>query len=201
MRLGLFGGSFDPLHNGHLALAAACRDQAQLDEVWFVPAAQQPHKPEGPIASAADRVAMLRLATANELALRVSTIEIDRGGVSYTVDTLSEIAAAHTSAELFFLMGADTLHDLPLWREPAEVLRLATPLVVHRAGEGAVDFSVLAELVSNDRLEQLRALLVEMPPVAISSRELRARLAASDTPHDELPPSVLRYIARHRLYR
>ncbi|MEN0111436.1 MAG: nicotinate (nicotinamide) nucleotide adenylyltransferase, partial [Planctomycetota bacterium] len=127
MRLGVFGGSFDPVHIGHVRLARACRDQASLDRVWFVPAATQPHKPGGPVASGEDRLAMLRLALADEPGLEASPIELDRGGVSYTVETLRAIAESQPAAELFFLMGADTLRDLPNWREPGEVLRLATP--------------------------------------------------------------------------
>ncbi len=200
MRLGIFGGSFDPIHNGHLQLAECCCAQAGLDAVWFVPAAVQPHKPHGPVASDADRVAMLRLAIEEKPCLAVSTIEIDRGGVSYTVDTLRSIQEDQPAAKLFFLMGADTLHDLPNWYEPAEVLRLATPLVVHRAGEPAPDFEVLVGLVDAERLTEIRDLQVEMPPVDISSSDLRERFATDEPCEGLLPSTVAEWIAERQIY-
>ncbi len=119
MRLGIFGGSFDPSHNGHLRLAECCAEQAGLDAVWFVPAGVSPFKPHGPVASCADRLAMLRLAVEGLAGREISTLEIDRGGISYTADTLRQIHAARPDARLFFLMGADSLHDLPEWRHDA----------------------------------------------------------------------------------
>ena len=143
MRLGIFGGSFDPVHDGHLELAVTCRDQAHLDEVRWIPAASQPLKPDGPFASDDDRCAMLQTANAGQEAMVVSRIELDRAGVSYTVDTLREISAAHPGDSLFLLLGADSLVDLPHWREPVEICRLALPLVVSRPDAKVVDFSVL----------------------------------------------------------
>ncbi len=200
MRLGILGGSFDPVHNGHLRLAECCCAQAGLDTVWLVPAAVQPHKPHGPVASDADRIAMLRLAIEGKPCLAVSTIEIDRGGVSYTVDTLRTIHSEQLAAELFFLMGADTLHDLPNWHEPAEVLQFATPLVVHREGEPAPDFDVLVSLVDAERLTVIRDLQVEMPPVAISSSNLRERFAAGESCEGLLPTAVGEWITEKQIY-
>ncbi|TWT99803.1 Nicotinate-nucleotide adenylyltransferase [Botrimarina colliarenosi] len=188
MRLGLFGGSFDPVHNGHLALAACCAEQGQLDAVWLIPAAVQPLKPDGPVAADADRVAMLRLATEGQAGREVSTIEIDRGGVSYTVDTLRQMRGQLPDAELFFLMGADTLRDFSSWREPAEVLRLARPMVVQRPGEGGV-------------ATEVPHLRIDMPPMAVSSSDLRRRIAAGESIVGLVPDTVAEYIARHGLYR
>lgn len=200
MRLGLFGGSFDPVHYGHLRLAEECRAQAKLDEVWLIPAAVQPHKPSGPQASAADRLEMLELAVADCPGLRVSRIEIDREGVSYTIDTLNEIRREHPVADLFLLMGADTLHDLPKWREPTEICQLATPLVVHRAGESQPNFNVLAPLVSAERLAQIRALEVEMPAVDISSTEIRRRVNQGKVIEGLTPQLVTEYISKQKIY-
>ena len=201
MRLGLFGGSFDPVHYGHLRLAKECRAQAQLDEVWLMPAAVQPHKPGGPQASAEDRLRMLELAVADCPGLRVSRLEIDRGGVSYTVDTLRAMHAAVPHAELFLLMGADTLRDLPNWREPDAVCRLATPVVVHRAGEAPPDFDLLGPLVSTDQFERIRALEVEMPAIDISSTEIRQRVARGESIAGMTPAAVVEFIAARRLYQ
>ena len=187
MRLGLFGGSFDPVHNGHLALAACCAEQALLDEVWFVPSAVQPFKQQGPVAGDADRCAMLRLAIADRPGLVLSTLEIDRGGVSYTVDTLREIHRQRPDDDLFFLMGADTLRDLPGWREPEEVARLATPLVVQRPGEP-------------EALTEVTHLRVDMPPTDVSSSAIRERLARGEGVEGLVPAEVAAYIAEHGLY-
>jgi len=188
MRIGLFGGSFDPVHNGHLTLAASCAEQGGLDSVWFVPAALQPFKLHGPVASDSDRVAMLRLAIADIPARDVSTLEIDRGGVSYTVDTLRQIKSELPDAELFFLMGADTLRDLPGWREPDEVLRLATPMVVQRPGEA-------------DIATDVPHVRVKMPPMDISSSDIRRRITIGELITHLVPPQVAAYINDQGLYR
>lgn len=201
MRLGLFGGSFDPVHLGHLQLARSCRDGAGLDEVWFVPAATQPFKQHGPAASDADRLAMLRLATADESAFRVCSIEIDRGGVSYTVDTLRQVHAERPEAELYFMLGADALRDLPTWREPEAICQLATPLVVARAGEPAPDFQPLLTVCPPERVEAIRAAQVTMPEMPISSSAIRAAIGKGESAEAWLPPAVWQYIAGHPLYR
>lgn len=201
MRLGLFGGSFDPVHRGHLALAHACQDQGELDEVWFVPNARQPLKQEGPRATSVDRTAMLEAAIQGNPSWRVCTLELDRGGISYTVETLREIREGLPDAELFFLMGADSLHDLPHWYEPAAILELATPMVVARGGEPEPDFTVLAPLVTPERLAAIRAARVSMPGVAISSSDVRRRLAQGESAAHLVPSAVAEYIAANGLYR
>lgn len=200
MRLGLFGGSFDPVHRGHLALAASCLEQARLDRVWFVPAAHQPFKPTGPHASNADRVAMLELAAADNQAFEISQIEIDRGGVSYTIDTLLTIKSLLPEAQLFLLMGADSLIDFPQWRRPTEICEVAMPLVVNRAGESAANFDPLSEIISSERLAEILASQVEMPPMAISSSEIRRRVATGGEWEEMVPERVAEYIREHRLY-
>ncbi|MAT68784.1 MAG: nicotinate (nicotinamide) nucleotide adenylyltransferase [Planctomycetaceae bacterium] len=205
MRLGVFGGSFDPVHLGHLQLARSCARQAALDRVLFVPAAQQPLKPAGATAAAADRLAMVQTAVAAEEAdavlLAVSTIELDRAGPSYTVDTLAALAQEHPGAELFFLMGADSLADLPQWRDPRRICELATPLVVARAGEAPPDFDVLAPYATAERLEQIRGAMVHMPPAPISSTDIRRRIAAGRPWQDLVPAAVAQYIEARGLYR
>jgi nicotinate-nucleotide adenylyltransferase len=200
MRIGVFGGSFDPVHLGHLLLADCCWRQAGLDRVEFVPAAEQPHKPRGPVASEPDRVAMLRLATTGRSEFGVSTLEIDRGGVSYTVDTLRQIASQHPGVALYFLMGADSLADLPNWRAATEICRLATPLVVRRAESPAPDFEGLRPFVSAARLEEIRAALVEMPATPISSSQIRELIAEDGDWQSLVPASVADYIVAQRIY-
>ena len=200
MRIGVFGGTFDPVHLGHLRLAESCQQQAHLDEAWFVPASRQPHKPDVPASSGEDRAAMLRLATGATPGLVVWTGELDRGGVSYTVDTLREIGRREPEAELFFLMGADSLADLPHWREARAVCELAVPLVVRRAGRPEPDFDVLREVAPAERLAEFRAAQVEMPETPISSSEIRRLIAEGGAWQELVPAAVAAYIEERGLY-
>src|SRR3954469_24986859 len=148
MRLGLYGGSFDPIHYGHLLLAECCRETLRLDEVWLIPAATPPHKQTQDRAAAKHRLQMIELALAGHEQIRGSSIEIDRGGLSYSVDTLDQVHTLQPEATLFLLMGADSLRDLPTWREPERICGLCFPAVVRRGGMPEPDFSVLSSFVS-----------------------------------------------------
>lgn len=198
MRLGIFGGSFDPVHYGHLTLAQACHQQAALDEVWFMPTAVQPLKQHGPHATNQERVEMLQLAIDDHSnAWRVCTLEIDRGGLSYTVDTVRQLHAELPDAKLFFMIGADAMQDVPHWKEPAEIFGLATPLVVRRCGQPDPNLALLAPLCSATNQPQL----VEMPAVDVSSSTIRARVAAGESIDGLVSPSVAEFISRYSLYR
>jgi nicotinate-nucleotide adenylyltransferase len=201
MKIGIFGGSFDPIHNGHLLLAECAREQLNLDQVWFVPAAVAPHKQDRQAVSAKQRIEMLELAIAGNEAFRVSTVEIDRGGVSYTVDTLLAIKEQMPEAELFLLMGADSLRDLLTWREPARICELASPVVSGRPGSPHPDFSVIAHLLSPARLLELNSLRLEMPLVEFSSTDLRQRAQTGQSLRYRLPRAVEQYILAQGLYR
>jgi nicotinate-nucleotide adenylyltransferase len=201
MRLGIFGGSFDPVHFGHLLLAECCREQGRLDQVWFMPAALSPHKREGAIASPSQRVDMLRLATGGHEAFLVSTLEIDRGGISYTVDTLEAIHRDQPETELFLLMGADSLADLPTWREPGRICELASPMVARRAGAPDPNYAALATLVSPDRLEALRRRCVEMPTIDLRATDLRRRIETGQSIRYRTPRAVEKYIEAQGLYK
>jgi nicotinate-nucleotide adenylyltransferase len=200
-RLGIFGGSFDPVHYGHLLLAECCREQCRLDEVWFLPAAAPPHKLGHILAPAKARIEMLELATSGHESFRVSPLEIDRGGVSFTVETLRTIASQEPQAELFLLMGADSLRDLPTWREPAAILSLAAPAVVRRAGSAEPDFAPLASLVDGARLAVIQASQVVMPLVELSSTDLRQRAMDGRSLRYRTPRAVEKYIETQGLYR
>ncbi|HVT29520.1 MAG TPA: nicotinate-nicotinamide nucleotide adenylyltransferase [Lacipirellulaceae bacterium] len=216
MRLGIFGGSFDPVHHGHLALARACQRHAALDEVWFIPAAIQPLKETGPHATDAQRIEMLNLAIASEPCAaptgepgrplprpnnrptwHVCTLEIDRGGLSYTVETLQQIHFELPDAQLFFLLGADAAHDAPRWREPAGIFRLATPLIVRRADQPEPNLDALAALCPPNQKPQL----VEMPAIDVSSTEIRRRVAAGQPIENLVPTAVADYIEFSRIYQ
>lgn len=201
MRLGIYGGTFDPVHYGHLLLAESCREHCRLDQVWFMPAASPPHKSGATVSPAEHRLAMLELAIGGQESLHVSRLELDRGGVSYTVETLQALAEQDANRELFFLMGADSLHDLPSWREPGAICRLATLVIVARPGQPPVDFSSLRSFTSEERIERFRRHQVTMPQIDLTSRELRRRVASGESIRFRTPRAVEAYIQAQGLYR
>jgi nicotinate-nucleotide adenylyltransferase len=200
MRLGIFGGSFDPVHLGHLLMAEACREQAALDRVLFVPTHTQPHKLHHQPAPNAARVEMLQLAVQGNPAFAVETLELDRGGLSYTIETLTALKQRDPTSELFFLMGADSLADFPNWREPQRICELATLLVVQRAGQSPPDYSALAPFLSAEQITAWQAQLIDLPPIALSSTDLRQRVARGRSIRYRTPRAVEMLIADRKLY-
>ena len=205
MRIGVFGGSFDPVHLGHLIAAECCREQARLDRVIFMPAAVPPHKQDRRLTSAGDRVEMLRLAVGGPEAFAVSTLEIDRGGVSFTVDTLTHLRETQPADELFLLLGPDAIVEFPTWREPARILELATPLVMLREvlddTTTVVSDDRLVELMGRERLTAITAAAVRLPAIGIRASDLRAAVAADRSIRFRTPRAVEAYITSHALYR
>lgn len=199
MRLGIFGGSFDPVHYGHLILAEQCREQCELDEVWFVPARQPPHKTARHLSPEKARLEMLELATAGHEAFRVSDIELRREGLSYTVDTLQQLHDEGPQRELFFLIGGDSLFDLPHWREPDRIAELATIVAVNRAGRRLPERSELEQLLGPSLAARIK--LVTMPAVDLSSTDIRARVQQGRSIRYLVPRAVEQYILEHGLYR
>ena len=189
MRLGVFGGTFDPPHLGHLAAASDAAQALALDRVLWIPAAEHPFK-RGSVAAPPElRLEMVRAAVAGDGRFEACDLELRRSGPSYTVTTLRELQAWHPGAELFFLTGADNLRELAQWREPDEVVRLARLVVVSRQGEGVpVGLPYAATAVSVTRLD-------------ISSTELRRRVAAGETIRYLVPEPVREISERTGLYR
>lgn len=198
MRIGIFGGSFDPVHFGHLLLAELCAEACALDRVWFIPAGVPPHKSGKPLASDTHRIEMLRLAIAGNRRFEVNTLEVDRGGVSFTVDTLHEIRRQHPSATLFFLMGADSLADLPKWRQPEEICNLAQLAIVQRPHSPPPDLEAIKRLIPADVPQPH---IVWMPAMGLSSSEIRGRVAQGQSIRYWLPRSVQKYLETHGLYQ
>jgi nicotinate-nucleotide adenylyltransferase len=188
VRLGIFGGSFDPPHLGHLLPVIDAAEAAGLDEVRFVPAAEQPFKVGRASASGAHRLAMTERLVAGIPGFTADPTEIDRRGLSYTVDTVSQIAATYPSAELVLLLGSDAFALFEQWREPERIRTLATIAVLVRGG----DRPIAAEDATVQVLQTRR--------VDISSTELRARVANGQTIRGFMPDAVAEYIAGHRLY-
>ena len=186
MRVGILGGTFDPIHLGHLAAARAAMECAHLDRVLFIPTGVPPHRP-GTVAAAEQRVEMCRLAIEDEERFEVSPIEVRRKGKSYTVDTLRELRKRYPNDELFLILGSDAAKLLSSWHEPDEVRRLARLIVVTRPGSGspATTSEVLCERATPD----------------ISGSALRAAIRRGEPMTDRLPEQVAEYIAKHGLYR
>jgi nicotinate-nucleotide adenylyltransferase len=201
MRVGVFGGTFDPVHTGHLILAEQAREQGRLDEVWFVPAPRPPHKDEPDLTRFEQRVEMLALALAGNPAFRIDELEKERSGPSYTVDTLAELRRRHPSHEFFLLVGSDTLVDLPHWHEPVRVLEQAGLLVMARPGSVVPTVEQLRAQLPMSGEAPLRLQVVETPQIDISSRDLRRRAASGHSLRYFLPRSVEYYIHDKRLYR
>jgi nicotinate-nucleotide adenylyltransferase len=201
MRVGVFGGTFDPVHFGHLILAEQCREQGRLDEVWFVPAPRPPHKDEDSLTRFEQRAEMLALALAGNPAFRALDIEKGRAGPSYTADTLAELQRRHPQDELFLIVGSDTLKDLPTWHEPQRVLRCAGLLVTARPGNPVLPAEDLRARIPLPADVPLRLEVVQTPLVDISSRDLRRRAAQGRSLRYLLPRGVECYIHDKGLYR
>ena len=184
-RVGVFGGTFDPVHVGHLAIAHAALESVPLDRVLFVLARRSPLKEHGPVASEADRLRMLELAIAGEARFAVSRLELDRDGPSYTVDTLERLAGKD---ELFLILGSDAIADLPRWKDPERIGQLATLLVAERPG-------------APERVGDAPIIRFDAPRLDISARELRARAARGRSLRYLVPEPVLQHIEARGLYR
>ena len=187
-RIGILGGTFDPPHVGHTAMARAARDVLGLDRVLFSPAPHPPHKSDADTTPLEHRAAMVEDAIAGEERMGLAGIE-DAHATSYTVDLLRACRAL-TAADLYFILGGDSLAELPSWRDPAEIVRLAT-LVVFPRRVASAQVPVTGDV---------SLIVFEVPVVDVSSTEIRSRLERGETPAAGLSPAVALYIERHRLY-
>jgi nicotinate-nucleotide adenylyltransferase len=194
-RIGVFGGTFDPIHFGHVMVAEECSERLDLNPVLMVPSSLPPHRPK-PTASAHDRLAMVELAVKGHQRLRASDIEVRRGGVSYTVDTLRALRAEKPGAEITLLLGGDAVEEFAGWRDTAEVTRLVGIAVFNRAGSPAPDPAALARLGLPPETVVLE---VDSPPVSATS--VRRILAQAGSGEGILPPAVEAYIKEKGLYR
>jgi nicotinate-nucleotide adenylyltransferase len=197
-RLGLLGGTFDPPHYGHLLAAQEVAWRLQLERVLFLPARQNPLKQGAPGTAAEDRCAMVELAIAGNPLFSLSRLDVDRPPPSYTVDLLQTVLGSDPQAELFFLVGADILPELPRWRAPDAILRLARLAVVNRPGWPDPNLDDLELALPGARQ---RAEVVHIPGVDISAANLRARVRADEPIRYLTPPAVEDFIRAQRLYR
>ncbi|MGP4000424.1 nicotinate-nucleotide adenylyltransferase [Streptomyces sp. 8N706] len=190
-RLGVMGGTFDPIHHGHLVAASEVATQFHLDEVVFVPTGQPWQKSHRNVSPAEDRYLMTVIATASNPQFSVSRIDIDRGGKTYTIETLRELHTLNADTDLFFITGADALSQILTWRDAEELFSLAHFIGVTRPGH----------VLSDPGLPDGGVSLVEVPALAISSTDCRARVAAGEPVWYLVPDGVVRYINKRGLYR
>lgn len=193
MKIGLFGGTFDPIHNGHLIIAEWVREELQLEKIIFIPAGDPPHKQESNITSIKHRLAMVSLAIEANDRFSLSDIEAKKAGKSYTVETLRVLQNHFSSpTKLFWIIGSDSLLDLPNWFQPDEIVRLAQIVVYPRSGYSVNEAAA--------RFKD-RVLYVDSPLIDISATTIRDRIRQEKSVRYFLPESVLKYIHRENLYR
>lgn len=198
MEVGVFGGTFDPIHNGHLVVAEEVRAQLNLTEILFVPAGQPWLKPDSPVAAAEHRVQMVRLALAGKPYFKLSTLEIERDGPSYSVDTIAELQGQLGAGdELFFILGWDSLVEFPRWKESSRLIRMCRLVAVPRVDYAIPDLNSLEAVIPG--LSQ-RVLFLDKPRIDVSASVIRSRVAQGLSVHHLVPGPVARYIREHGLY-
>jgi len=200
-RIGLLGGTFDPIHFGHLLLAVHSHEKLDLDRVMFIPARLPPHKGR-PTAKAADRLAMVRLAVADDERFLVCDCELGRAEPSYTIQTVRQLQSSLGSeAHLFWLIGSDMVEDLPSWHKIGELVELIEIIVVSRAGQARPNYSALEQALTGEQIKRLRTGAIDLPLIDISSTQIRERLGQGQSVRYLLPRVVEDYIIQHKLYR
>jgi len=198
MRIGIFGGTFDPPHFGHLLLAEESARQLRLDRLLWVLTADPPHKQNTPVSTLHHRLAMTRLALKKQPRFELSRIEMDRPGPHFALDTVMLLATEFPKDEMVYLMGGDSLGELPTWHRPSDLVRACHEIGVMRRPGDCLDLPAL-EAVLPGLTTKVR--FVNIPPVQISSSEIRQRIAQGKPYRKFLPPAVYRYIRIHRLYQ
>lgn len=199
MRIGIFGGTFDPVHTGHLILAEQCREQATLDEVWFLPSYHPPHKDEKAVTRFESRCDMIELAIAGHPTFRLERIEKELPPPSYTAETLAELTRRHPGHDFTLLMGSDQLPDLPAWYQPGRVVEQAGLVVVPRPGVMLWTADRLARALGVD-VSVVRMRFVACPMIEIASRDLRRAVADGMSIRYMVPRAVEEYARERKLY-
>jgi nicotinate-nucleotide adenylyltransferase len=200
-RIGIFGGSFDPVHQGHLLIAEQFAQDMRLDVVKFIPAKISPFKLGYTPTSDKHRLEMLRLAIGSNKRFEVDALELDRGGVSYTMDTVAALRGVEPDAEYYMLIGADSLRDFKKWKSPEELLVSVSLVVARRGGEAPPQWSELAGLATPEVLGAIQERVLDLPAMEVSSTDIRRRVEQGRSIRYLVPSGVEVYIHSHGLYR
>lgn len=196
--IGVFGGTFDPVHSGHLIVAEEVRFRLELDYILFIPAGRPWLKVNRVVTPAVHRLAMLKLAISSNSEFQLSTIEIERPGPSYTIDTIRSLQTQlGDETKLFFILGCDTLNELPRWKEPPELVKMCRFVAVPRQDCPKPDLNSLEKAIPG---VASNIILLDVPIIGISSSEIRRRIAEGKSIRYLVPQGVERYIREHRLY-
>jgi nicotinate-nucleotide adenylyltransferase len=198
-RIGVFGGSFDPVHIGHLIIAQDAVEQLELDQLIFVPAAVSPFKQHAHPVDGRHRLEMLHLATEDNLKFEVSDLELVRGGVSYTVDTMEHLAGDHPDADLFFIVGLDSLVEMHRWVRVKDLFKTCTVVPFGRGGQDPSDIMEQSDL-PDEWKKRLMERLIRIHEIEVSASEIRMRIAEGLSIQTLVPAPVAMYIAEHHLY-
>ncbi len=198
MRLGLFGGTFDPVHNGHIAIASRIRDRLHLDQVWFLPAGQPWMRRSEPISERIHRRTMVELIIRNDSGFALCDVELNRPGDTYTVETLEQLYPTRPGDDWFFIVGSDAAAGFARWKQPARILELATLVVAARPGYHLVDVDALADAVPGART---RVVVVEPALVDVSASHIRQMVGEGASIAGLVPQEVAEYIEAHGLYK
>lgn len=199
-KVGLLGGSFNPIHVGHLVLAEAAREQLGLERVLLVPNSLPPHKAAETMAPAADRLRMVELAVADHPALEACDVELRREGASYSLHTVRGLLSEHPDWDVHFLIGADTLPELPTWYRIRELAELCKFVVANRPGESPDCFDALRPALTAEQIAGMRRRVIAIPPMGVSSTEIRRRVREGTSIRCLVPEAVRQYILEQGLY-
>lgn len=199
MRIGILGGTFNPIHNGHLLMAEYVREAMELEQVWIMPSGRPPHKHHPVLVTDEERCEMIKLAIQGNEAFVFSDMEMTRQGTTYTADTLEQLKETYPEHEFYFIMGADSFVELSTWYQPEKIFSLAEIVVVNRQGTTRHQFTEYRDLYEKKYGKE--ASLVEMPFIGISSTNIRLRAATGLTVRYQVPDIVAEYMEKKGLYQ
>ena len=201
MKIGVLGGSFNPIHSGHIMMGLAAKERLSLEVVILVPAKHPPHKKEKELAKAEDRLRMTELAAEKYQGFVVSDVELKRKETSYTINTIKQLQREFPQAEMYFIIGADTIVELPSWKDIDELTELCRFVAISREGSSKKDFDCLADIFSKEKIEKLKKLFLEVQPIAVSATEIREKVARGESITGLVPREVEDYIIEKGLYK
>lgn len=200
MRIGIFGGTFNPIHTGHLIVAQEVKEKCSLDKIFFIPAFSPPHKPGKEISNSLHRLAMVSLAIEGRPGFEVSDMEIRRGGSSYSIDTVKDISEQFPNSELFFIIGRDTLGELPTWKEIHKLLEIVSFITVTRSGQKEAEIDGFRGFFNQRERTKLKEGILSTPPIGISSTLVREKVRKGLSITWLVPEKVEMYILKNKLY-